>query len=89
MTTDRLREIAFDMEEPLGRFACLDSLLVEMIDGASADKGHQTKVYALMQRTLGGNLRELRELWREFFALAVQTGKKPPLTAVKDGEARS
>ncbi len=82
MTEDRLSQIALDMEEPLGRLACLDSLLVEMIDRARIG-GHQTKVYALMQDILGGNLIELRELWREFFALAVQTGDKPPLKVVK------
>ena len=52
MTEDRLRKIAFDMEEPLGRLACLDSLLVEMIDRARIDGGHQTKVYALVRTSL-------------------------------------
>ncbi len=85
MTEDRLRKIAFDMEEPLGRLNCLNSLLVEMIDRARrVEGGHQTNVYALMQRTLGDNLIELRELWREFFDLAVRTGDKPPLEAVKE-----
>ncbi len=72
------------MEEPLGRLACLNSLLVEMVGQAGLGQEHQTNVYALMQRNLGDNLRELRELWGEFFALAVQTDAKPPLKAVKE-----
>ncbi len=33
---------------------------------------------------LGDDLKEFRELWREFFALAVQNGAEPPLKAVEE-----
>ncbi len=84
MTEDRLREIAFDMEGPLNRLEELDNLLIEMVDQCRPGLDGQSKLYSFFQRNLGDNLGEVRKLWREFFALAVQKDDKPPLKAVEE-----
>ena len=84
MTEDRLREIAFDMEGPLGRLDELDNLLIVMVDQCRIEYGSGARMYSFFQRNLGPDLEELRKLWREFFALAVQNEGKPPLKAVKE-----
>ena len=84
MTEDRLREIAFAMEGPLGRLDELENLLIVMVDQCRIEEGSGARMYSFFQRNLGDDLKELRELWREFFALAVRTGDKPPLKAIEE-----
>ncbi len=83
MTEDRLREIAFDMEEPLIRLDGLEALLIEMVDMCGPSHASESRIYALFQRNLGGDLKELRKLWEEFFALAVRKDDSP-LKAVEE-----
>ena len=83
MTEDRLREIAFAMEEPLNQLEQLDNLLIEMVDQCRPGPGSQSKMYSFLQRTLGDDLGKLDKLWREFFALVVEE-QKPPLKAVEE-----
>ncbi len=84
MTGDRLCEIALEMELPLNRLEELENLLVEMVDQCRSDLDSQSKLYSFFQRNLGGDLGELRTLWREFFALAVEKEDKPPLKAIEE-----
>ncbi len=83
MTEERLREIAFNMEGPFNRLAELDNLLIQMVNQCRSGLDCESKMYSLFQRNLGGDLKELRKLWAEFFALAVE-GNKPPLRAVEE-----
>ena len=82
MTENRLRDIALDMELPLNRLDYLDTLLDELVEKASTERS--SMLYVLLQRNLSPDLQELRKLWGEFFALAVEKNDKPPLEAVKE-----
>ncbi len=82
MTEDRLSQIALDMEEPLNRLEQLDELLIVMVDQCRTEG--PSNIYAFFERNLGPDLEELRKLWREFFALAVQKEDQPPLKAVEE-----
>ncbi len=83
MTEDRLREIAFDMEEPLNRLEQLDNLLIVMVDQCRTDQGGVSQIYSFFQRNLGDDLEELDKLSQEFSVLAME-GNKPPLKAVEE-----
>ncbi len=84
MTEERLREIAFAMEGPLGRLAELDNLLIVMVDQCRADLGRKSNIYAFFERNLGGDLDELRKLWSEFCSLTGVDADKPSLKAVEE-----
>ena len=84
MTEDRLREIAFDMEEPLNRLEQLDELLITMVDQCRTNQGRKSSIYAFFERNLGPDLEELRKLWRGLCDLTGVDADKPPLDAVKE-----
>jgi len=84
MTKDRLREIAFDMEEPLNRLEQLDNLLIVMVDQCRADQGSESSIYAFFEHNLGPDLEELRKLWRGLCDLTGLDADKPPLKTVEE-----
>jgi len=84
MTEDRLREIAFAMEEPLRRLDELNNLLIVMVDQCRSGLDNQPKMYSFLQRNLGDDLGKADKLWSELSELVVEKGDKPPLKAVED-----
>ena len=84
MTEDRLREIAFAMEEPLRRLDELNNLLIVMVDQCRTDLGRRSNIYMFFEHNLGPNLDELRKLWREFCSLTGVDADKPPLKAIEE-----
>ena len=82
MTEDRLREIAFDMEDPLCALDGLDVLLQELNKNASTERS--SILYAIIQRNLGPDLETLRKLWRELCALTGIDAGESPVKAVEE-----
>ncbi len=73
MTEERLRSIAFDMEPPLNRLDAVRILLSELVDRCPTSEERQADIYLLLERNLSGDLDEIRQLWRELFALVGPT----------------
>ncbi len=84
MTEDRLREIAFAMEEPLRRLAELDNLFIVMVDQCRSGLDNQSKLYSFLQRNLGDDLGKVDKLWLELSELTFNKEDKPPLKAVEE-----
>ena len=84
MTGERLREIAFAMEEPLRRLDELNNLLIVMVDQCRSGIDNQSKLYSFLQRNLGDDLGKVDKLWLELSELVVQKEDKPPLKAVEE-----
>ena len=82
MSEDRLREIAFDMEEPLHRLEQLDELLIVMVDQCRIEG--PSSIYAFFERNLGPDLEELRKLWIELCGLTGVETVGPSLEAAKE-----
>ncbi len=84
MTGERLREIAFAMEEPLRRLDELNNLLIVMVDQCRSGLDNQSKLYSFFQRSLGDDLGTVYKLWDEFSKLTFDKQDKPPLKAVEE-----
>ena len=79
MTEDRLKDIAFQMETPLIRLRGVEETLLKLLEGAQSEE--QAAIYSLLVRNLQPELKEVRDLWEELFALTVRPEEKSPLKA--------
>jgi hypothetical protein len=65
----RLREIAFELETPIGKLGGVVALLGELINGTARPPESQVLVYELLERTVALEVSEIHRLWRELFDL--------------------
>ena len=79
MTEDRLRKIAFEMEDPLQNLRAVQTLLYNFVESCSEMNQDQADIFALIGRNLDRERQEMDKLWTELFALVVKPDEKPPL----------
>ncbi len=59
-------------------------LPVQLVEMCPRDNKIDASVYALLERNIGAERKELRRLWDELFALVVEGGDKPQHEAMKE-----
>ncbi len=77
MSEDRLKEIAFDMENPILNLRGIQALLYKLVESCSAMNQDQAWIYALIARDLDRERQEIDKLWQELFEITVKPDERP------------